>query len=311
MIFVVCANPALDRMLVLEEVALNEVNRAKDVSVTVGGKGVNVARAIRTVGGEAKLLLFLGGKTGESIKESLERECFSFSAWFLQDETRITTVLHETRIKRHTVINESGPLVPLVASGKLLRYLEEALQEGDYLVLSGSLPRGMRLDFYALSVEVARKKRAWAVVDASGESLRRALQNHPFMVKPNVREAEEVTGFPILSLADKLRAVEFFEAQGVECVVLSDGPRGVVAGWRGKRWYIGLREPFYGEYFIGSGDTLVGAMVARLTQGASFLEALRFGASCGLANTFSPGAGVFDPGMIPECERVIFVEPIS
>lgn len=311
MIFVVCANPALDRMLVLEEVALDEVNRAKDVSVTVGGKGVNVARAIRTLGGEARLLLFLGGKIGESIRENLERECFSFSAWPLQDETRITTILHETRIGRHTVINELGPLVPLVTSGKLLRYLEETLQEGDYLVLSGSLPRGMRLDFYALSVEVARKKGARAVVDASGESLRRALQNPPFMVKPNVREAEEVIDFPISSLEDKLRAVGFFEARGVECVVLSDGPRGVVAGWRGKRWYVGLRKPFHGEYFIGSGDTLVGAMVFCLTQGAPFLQALRFGVSCGLANTFSPGAGVFDPKIIPECEKVVFVEPIS
>lgn len=311
MIFVVCANPALDRILVFDEVALDEVNRAREVTVTAGGKGVNVARAIHTVGGEVKLLLFLGGRVGELMEECLHKEGLNFVAWPLQDDTRITTVLHEEKLKRHTVINEPGPLVPLSVVLQCLRFLEEHLDRGNYLILSGSLSRGMRQDFYAECTRKAKSRGARVVVDTSGEPLRKALQNPPFMVKPNVREAEEVVGFPIRSFEDKLQAVSVFEEYGVECVVLSDGPRGIVAGWRGKRWSVGLREPFHGEYFIGSGDTFVGAFVFCLAQGASFEEALHFGTSCGLANTFLRGAGVFDFGMVPRCAEFVFVEPIS
>lgn len=310
MIFVVCANPALDRLLVLREVVLNEVHRARGVSVTAGGKGVNVARAIHTVGGKAKLLLFLGGKIGEILKECLEREGLDYLAFPLDEDTRVTTVLHEEDTKRHTVINEPGPLVPLRVASQVLAVLSENLREGDYLVLSGSLPRGMRLDWYAECTKRVKAKGVRVVVDTSGEPLRRALQEPPFMVKPNVKEAEEVLGFPICSFEDKLRALSWFEERGVECVVLSDGPRGIVAGFAGKRWVVRLREAFHGEYFIGSGDTLVGTLVFRLSQGASFEEALRFGTACGLANTFTKGAGIFDPAMVPRCAEVVLVEPI-
>lgn len=310
MIFVVCANPALDRLLLLEEVVLDRVHRALEVTVTAGGKGVNVARAIHTVGGDARLLLFLGGRVGAMVEECLQREQLNYLSFPLDGETRITTVLHEKATKRHTVINEPGPLVPLKAALSLRAFLREHLTPGDYLILSGSLPRGVRQDWYAECAKVAVEKGARVVVDTSGEPLRRALQTPLFMVKPNVQEAEEVLGFPIRSLGEKLKAVDAFERQKVTCVVLSDGPRGIVAGYMGKRWVVTLREALHGEYFIGSGDTLVGTMVFRLSQGASFEEALRFGTACGLANTLTKGAGVFDPAMVPRCEESIAVEPI-
>lgn len=310
MIFVVCANPALDRLLVLDEVVLDEVHRAWEVTVTAGGKGVNVARAIHTLGGEAKLLLFLGGKVGSIVEECLKEEGLEYLVFPAEGETRITTVLHEEATKRHTVINEPGPLVPLKVALSLLEYLEHHLREGDYLILSGSLSRGMRLDWYAECAKRVQAKGARVVVDTSGEPLRRALQMPLFMVKPNVREAEEVLGFPIRSFEDKLKAVALLAERGVECVVLSDGPRGIVAEYEGKQWHVRLVEAFHGAYFIGSGDTLVGALVLRLAQGAPFEEALRFGTACGLANTFVRGAGVFDPAMVPRCEQVVLVEPI-
>ncbi len=310
MIFVLCANPALDRLLVLDEVVLDEVHRAKDVTVTPGGKGVNVARAIHRAGGKAKLLLFLGGRVGEMMVEGLRAENLDFSFWPLQEETRITTVLHEEKTGRHTVINEPGPVVPLAQAVQCLRFLEEHPGEGDYLVLSGSLPRGLRVDFYAECARRVLRKGVRVVVDTSGEPLRRALQNLPFMVKPNVKEAEGVLGFPIRSFEDKLRAVALFEEKGVECVVLSDGPRGIVASWKGERWSVELKEAVHGGYFIGSGDTLVGVLVLRLSQGAPFAEALRFATACGLANTFSRGAGFFDPAVVPRCLEAVVVKPI-
>jgi len=242
--------------------------------------------------------------------EGLRSENLDFSFWPLQEETRITTVLHEEKTGRHTVINEPGPVVPLAQAVQCLRFLEEHPGEGDYLVLSGSLPRGLRVDFYAECARRVLRKGVRVVVDTSGEPLRRALQNLPFMVKPNVKEAEGVLGFPIRSFEDKLRAVALFEEKGVECVVLSDGPRGIVASWKGERWSVELKEAVHGGYFIGSGDTLVGVLVLRLSQGAPFAEALRFATACGLANTFSRGAGFFDPAVVPRCLEAVVVKPI-
>ncbi|MEI6158098.1 MAG: PfkB family carbohydrate kinase, partial [Atribacterota bacterium] len=96
MILVICANPALDRLLVLPKLRLNEVNRTSVVEVTPGGKGINVARAIATVGEQEELFLFTGGSTGVTIGEELEKEKISFLTWPVMGETRITTVIHET-----------------------------------------------------------------------------------------------------------------------------------------------------------------------------------------------------------------------
>lgn len=311
MIFVLCANPALDRLLIMEELSLNEVNRASQVVENVGGKGINVARAIKRKGGNPHLLIFEGGSTGEKIKKGLDKEGFALTSW-PAGETRVTAVIHEEKTKRHTVINEPGPLVSIAATLACLHFLESHLHKGDYLVLSGSLPRGVRLDFYALLIEVAKRKEAFSVLDTSGEPLRRALSVSPFMIKPNVREAEEALGFSISSWEDKIKAVKVLENQGVELVILSDGKKGVVAAYRGEMWRVRMREETEGGgYSIGSGDTLVGVMVEYLEKGKSIEESLVAAMSCGLANTFYPGGGIFDEEKAEELERNILIERIK
>ncbi|MCX7668186.1 MAG: 1-phosphofructokinase family hexose kinase, partial [Atribacterota bacterium] len=292
MIYVLCLNPAFDRMLVMDHLELDEVNRVEKVHEVVAGKGVNVARAIRSVGGSSKLLLFLGGFIGKKIEKGLQEEGLEFMSWEAIGETRITTVIHERGEKRHTVLNEPGPLVSLSQAVKLYQFLENHIQDSDYLILSGSLPVGLRMDFYAQIVALGHHKRAKTVVDSSGEFLRRALKISPFMVKPNIREAEEALGFSIQNFEDKLQAVAMFLAQGIELVVLSDGPRGLLVGFKEKLWKVSLTREVQGEYFIGSGDTLVGVLIEELDRGRTMEEAISFATACGLANTLCPGAGV-------------------
>jgi len=310
LIYVVCPNPALDRMLILGEMELDGVNRVERVQEVVAGKGINVVRAMRSIGGEALLLLFLGGMTGEKIGRGLAQEAFTFRAWAAEGETRITTIIHEEGKKRHTVLNEPGPLVTMVEEIGLRRFLEEHLVPGDYLVLSGSLPPGLRVDFYAQLVLLARHKGVRSIVDSSGEFLRQALNFSPFMVKPNVKEAEEVLAFPISSWEDKRRAVYAFLHKGVELVVLSDGARGLLVGCGGKLWRVTAESEVAGHYFIGSGDTLVGVLVQTLAWGKSVEEAIVFATACGLANTLCPGAGIFELEKARELQKVIRKEAL-
>ncbi|MDI3543505.1 MAG: tagatose 6-phosphate kinase [Candidatus Atribacteria bacterium] len=311
MIFVLCANPALDRLLIMKELSLNDVNRALQVVETVGGKGINVARAIKRKGGNPHLLLFEGGSTGKKIITSLEKEGFLLTSW-PSGETRVTTVIHEENAGRHTVINEPGALVSISAVLASFHFLENNLHKGDYLVLSGSLPRGVRLDFYALLIRLAKKREAFSILDTSGEPLRRALPAAPFMIKPNAREAEEVLGFSISSWEDKIKAVKIFQNQGVELVVLSDGKKGVVAAYRGEIWEARMKKEVEGGgYSIGSGDTLVGVMVEYLEKKKSIKESLSAAVSCGLANTFCPGGGIFDERQAKELEKNIVLQRIK
>lgn len=309
MIYIVCANPALDRLLILPTLKLDEVNRTLRVEQTVGGKGINVARAIQNVGGNSKMYLFVGGEIGQKIVAGLDQEKFSFLSWPVIGETRITTVIHEEQTSRHTVINEDGPLVSIESAFALTRTIEHTLTSGDYLILSGSLPRGLRKDYYAILIAIAQRQGALAVLDSSGESLRVALSASPYMIKPNVREAEEALGFAILSLDDKIKAVHCFLDMRIPLVILSDGPRGLVVGHHDEVFIIKADNTFTsGGYAIGSGDTLVGVVVAQLSQQKDIKDAIRFGTACGLANTYCPGAGIFDLQFAHRLMDIIIIE---
>jgi len=307
-ISVVCANPALDRMLVLSDFKLNEVNRTSRVEVTVAGKGINVARAIQTVGGECQLYLFVGDNIGKKITTGLSQEHLPFFAWPVFGETRITTVIHEEKISRHTVINEDGPIVSLESSLALCRSLENHLNPGDYLVLSGSLPRGVRKDFYAVLIEIAHQKGASPVLDSSGAPFYSALLAAPYLIKPNVKEAEEALGFAIITLDDKIKAIRCFQEKMIPLVILSDGSRGLVIGYQDEVFGIKANTLSGGGFAIGSGDTLVGVVVDQLSRQVNVNEAIRFGTACGLANTFCPGAGVFDLSLAHQFMEHILIE---
>ncbi|HSV31587.1 MAG TPA: hexose kinase [Atribacteraceae bacterium] len=312
MIHVLCLNPALDHLLIINELYLDAVNRAAWSISTPGGKGINVARAIKTVGGEPLLHLFLGGMIGRKIGRALNKEIISFRAWPVEGETRITTVLHERLQKRHTVINVPGPPVRLSVIDRFYRFLDEIMMEGDYLVLSGSLSPGMRRDLYGCLMEMSTQKKVLSILDSSGDAFKWAFHFAPFMIKPNVEEAQEALGFPIRSLPDKVRAVREFRQKGVALVVLSDGPRGLVVGWESGVFFVSWPEEVKGgEYYIGSGDSMVGALVERLSRGLSVCEAVRFAAACGLANTFSPGAGFFDMNLADRLYRGITMTPVT
>ncbi|QPM67363.1 1-phosphofructokinase family hexose kinase [Atribacter laminatus] len=309
MILVVCANPALDRLLVLTELNLDGVNRASQVEVTVAGKGINVARAIRTMGFDSHLYLFLGGDNGIKVANGLSKEYLPFDAWPTLGETRLTTVIHEEKMNRHTVVNEIGPLVPFGSSLTLIHSIEKQLKPDDYLILSGSLPRGVRRDFYSALIYIAQQKKAYSVLDSSGLPFSLALNSIPFLIKPNVKEAEEALGFAILSLDDKIKAVHCFQKLKIPLIILSDGPKGLVVGYHDEVFIVKADNTLRGGGFsIGSGDTLVGGVVAQLSQQADVQDAILFGTACGLANTFCSGAGVFNLDMAHQFMEHIFIE---
>ena len=122
-------------------------------------------------------------------------------------------------------------MVNLESSLALIRSIESQLEPEDFLILSGSLPRGVRKDFYSVLIKIAHQKKAYSVLDSSGAPFSLALHSTPFLIKPNVKEAEEALGFAILSMDDKIKAVRCFQEKMIPLVILSDGPKGLVVGY--------------------------------------------------------------------------------
>ncbi len=295
----------------LEKLSLDGVNRTSFSITNAGGKGVNVARAVKTLGGEAQLLLFAGGPTGQWLLNSLKDEGIAAKNYPIQRPTRITTVLHEDAPPRHTVINEPGSPVPLAVTERFFKEFEQILRKDDYLVLSGSLPPGIPTDFYKRLLIMGKKHEVCCILDSSGIAFSQAFLFHPFMVKPNVKEAEEALGYRVSNHAEKIKAIRDFLKQGVANVVLSDGARGLLVGGDEGWWELTFHgKTVCGRFGIGSGDTLVGVLVEALSRGVPWAEALLRGASCALANTFTPGSGVFDPALAELLSRDVHVESL-
>jgi 1-phosphofructokinase family hexose kinase len=277
-IHVVQANPAMDRIEVLEGLKLGSVNRSIAAAVVAGGKGLNVARGLRRLGHPVAAYGFLGGTAGEFIRQACARLGIADRHVSLDDETRICMILVDSTTGRSTVINERGPTIGHEDEVRLIRSVVACCRSGDVVVMAGSLPAGASADLYARLVSEVAAIGARAVVDTSGGALRAAMEREPWMVKANVHELAEV-GLSVDRLADHVHG-------GTEWIVATDGEGGAEArskeaGWRATVPTVDVTNA------TGAGDVLLAGLLDRLERGAPMAEALRFAAACAAASVTS------------------------
>jgi 1-phosphofructokinase family hexose kinase len=292
-IYTVTLNPTLDRTLTVAEIVFNDVLRASQVRLDWGGKGLNVSRALKALGGESVVMGFCGGATGKQLEDGLHALDIRTHFTHIENETRSTVFIAEVGSERHIKVNEIGPLVSPVEQAALLRLVTETAQPGDYWTLNGSLPPGAAADIYARLTAIVQERGGRACLDSSGEALRLGCQAKPYLVKPNRVEAEALCGFTIQSREDALRAAQVFLELGVGLVALSLGGDGLllaapsVAAWA-KPPQVTIQGP------TGAGDALLAGLLWAFQSGASFEDAARWGAACGTAAALLPGTAVAD-----------------
>jgi 1-phosphofructokinase family hexose kinase len=297
MIYTVTLNPVLDRTLSVPAIVFDDVLRATDVRFDWGGKGFNVSRALRLLGGESMALGFTGGGTGRMLERGLAELGIATELTPIQGETRTNVVIAEEGTGRYIKVNEAGPTILPAEREALLEKVRRLAKPGALWVLSGSLPPGVPAGFYALLVETIQSRGGLVFLDASGEPFRLGCAAGPFLVKPNTAEAAEALGISIREregdwLAEDLRAAgEAFLRQGITYVALSLGAGGL--------WFAGrdascrLRPPKIrlGNP-TGAGDSLLAGMVWALARGLSPREAAHWGVAAGSAAAMHAGTGV-------------------
>jgi len=304
MIITVTLNAAIDKSLSVPNFRLGRRHRTVDQTTMPGGKGVNVARTLKTLGQPVIATGFAGGQTGTRIVEQLTAESILNDFVRIREESRTNTAVHDPTTGEQTEINERGPAVTESEIGLFRDKLLYLARGADIVVFAGSLPRGVDAGIYASLITELRELGVTTIVDSEGEPMRHAVRAEPEVISPNVVEAEELVGHEFNDEEDRVASVGEMVALGAGEAIMTL-PDGCVASLKvdGERvmhrvWI----EPREAVAAVGAGDAFLAGYVAARYTGESPAECLRRAVACGAESTGRLGAGLID---LPAVERLL------
>ncbi|TNE63100.1 MAG: 1-phosphofructokinase family hexose kinase [Alphaproteobacteria bacterium] len=281
-------NPAVDVATDVEHVQPTRKLRCGPARRDAGGGGINVARVLKRLGAPVTALFPAGGSIGALLEKLVEAEDVPCRAVPIDGETRENFTATEKSGDQFRFVL-AGPALAAAEWHACLFATEDELAEGDILVASGSLPPGAPTDFYARAALVAHTAGARFILDTAGDALKAALGAGVSLVKPNLRELQDLTGETLVDEASQLAACRALVADGkTEAVALSLGADGALlvtadGAWRAR----GPDEKVASA--VGAGDSFVAGLAWALADGKSMDEALRAGMAAGTAAVLTPG----------------------
>jgi 1-phosphofructokinase/tagatose 6-phosphate kinase len=300
MIITVTLNAALDKTLEVPNFTPGRRHRTVDQKTMPGGKGVNIARAIKRLGQPVIATGLAGGATGNRIVEALNDEAILNAFVRIREESRTNTAVLDPTTGMHTEINERGPSI----SAQELELFRDKLlylaKGASICVFAGSLPRGIDTDVYASLIRGVRKLGVTTIIDTDGEPLRLAAKAEPEVVSPNELEAEELVGHEFNDDDDRARAVAEIARLGPAEAIMTvpDGCYGQIIESGASVLYRVTVEELEARSSIGSGDAFLAGYVASRYAGREPVDCLRYGVACGAESTQHIGAGILEPGKV-------------
>lgn len=281
-------NPAIDGSCEADRVFPTHKIRTRNEKYDPGGGGINVARVISRLGGEATACYLAGGATGAVLDSLLDHHGIARERIDIADHTRASLAVHERATGKEYRFVPEGPLLDEVEWRAALDHVES--MACDYLVASGSLPRGAPDDFYARLAQLSARHGARFVLDTSGEPLARAVAGGGiFLLKPSIGEFERLVGRDLPDVAAIGEAAgAIVESGRVDHIAVSMGHRGaLLADSSGIRVLPAV--PVEARSTVGAGDSFVAAMTLAMARGGTADEAFRYGLAAGTAAVLSPG----------------------
>lgn len=280
-------NPAVDLASVAPTVVPTRKIRTKNERLDPGGGGINVSRVIHALGGETLALILVGGVTGGLIQDMLRDAAVPFQPLPMAGLTRISLNIHEDSTGQEYRFVPEGPEVSAAEWQAVLTALETV--EGDWLVASGSLPRGVPADIYARIGDLAARRGMRFVLDTSGPPLKAALGHHIALMKPSLGELEEAVGRKLATRAEQEReAMALVRGGAATRIAVTLGPEGAfLASAEGAVHMPAVSGPVVSA--VGAGDAFLAAMVLSLSRGESDRDALAWGIAAGAAAVASLG----------------------
>jgi 1-phosphofructokinase family hexose kinase len=296
-IVTVTLNAALDRTLTVPHFQRGHRHRASDVLTLAGGKGINVARALKRLDVPVVATGLAGGRTGTRIVEELTSEAILNDFVRIGAESRTSTAVVDPTEGSYTEINEWGPKVTADELEMLLEKLHYLSRGADFVVFAGTLPRGVEESFYAEAVRDLNRRDVPVVLDSEGQPLRFGVEAEPFLVSPNQLEAEHVVGQELEDEEDFLMALDAMAELGARNVqiTLESGCYALFREERHVKRYKALAPSVEAVSVVGAGDVLLAQFIAAQLAWKPPEESLRLAVAAGAASTLEVGAGRFDP----------------
>ncbi len=312
MIITVTLNAALDKTLEVPNFTPGRRHRTVDQKTMPGGKGVNIARAIKRLGQPVIATGIAGGATGNRIVDALNAESILNAFVRIREESRTNTAVLDPTTGLHTEINERGPTISLHELELFREKLLYLAKGASVCVFAGSLPRGLEPDVYAGLIRGVRKLGVVTIVDTDGEPLRHAVKAEPSVVSPNELEAEELVGHEFHDEDDRARAVCDIASLGPPEAIMtvSDGCFGRVLEAGSPVLYRVSVAELETRSRIGSGDAFLAGYVAARYAGRPPVECLRYGVACGAESTQHIGAGIVEPAKVDRLLEWVRAAPI-
>ena len=317
MIVTVTLNTAIDKTLSVPNFRLGRRHRTVEQTTMPGGKGVNVARVLKTIGLPVIATGFAGGATGTRIVDQLTQLSVLTDFVRIGEESRTNTAVIDPTTGEQTEINEKGPKVTPQEVELFVDKLLYLAKGASLCVFAGSLPRDVDTDIYAFLIRELRKLNVTTVVDTDGDPLRRAVRAEPDVVSPNILEAEELVGHEFNDDEDRTYAVKEVCDMGAREALMTM-PDGCFARMHPPheaepvifrvRVRGGAIEP---RATVGSGDAFLAGYVAARYQSKPVEDALAFAVACGAESTQHLGAGLVDPDRVQRLLGEVDVERMS
>jgi 1-phosphofructokinase family hexose kinase len=313
MIITVTLNAAIDKTLAVPNFRLGRRHRAVEQTAMAGGKGVNVARALRGLGQPVIATGIAGGPTGTRIVEHLTEEGILNDFVRIREESRTSTAVIDPTSGEQTEINERGPNV---SDGELELFVDKLLylaKGAAVCVFAGSLPRGVDAGLYGRLIEEMRRLGVTTLIDSEGEPLLLATRTAPEVVTPNEIEAEGLVGHEFADEEDRRRALgEMVEMGAREAIMtLADGCLAVLGDGTDRSLYRATLEPLEPVSSVGSGDAFLAGFVAARYGGRDPDRCLRFAVACGAESTQHFGAGQLDQRDVERLVSEVRVETLE
>ncbi len=285
MIYTVTFNPAIDYIVHTGTMQVGQVNRSQGEELYFGGKGINVSFVLHELGLPSKALGFVAGFTGAAIEAGIQEQ--GIATDFVHLNSGFSRINVKIKSGEETELNGQGPNISEAAVAELFEKLNQ-LQDGDILILAGSIPNTMPADSYEKILAHLSDKKIKVVVDATKDLLLKVLPYHPFLIKPNNHELGELFGVTLHSIEEIATYAKKLQEMGAQNVLISmAGDGALLIDETGKQHVCGVCKGTV-KNSVGAGDSMVAGFVAGSMHG-DYEAALKLGTAAGGATAFSEG----------------------
>ena len=310
MIITVTMNPAIDKTVTIDRLCPGGLNRIKEVEYDAGGKGINVSKTIKALGGESIATGFLGGNTGKNIEMILDENGICHDFVWVNGETRTNTKIVEEN-GSVTELNEPGPVIGEEQLKALMDKLEAYADENALFILAGSIPSGVDKQIYADIIRLVHAKGAKVLLDADGDLFRNSLDAVPDMIKPNRVELEEYAGIDYRSSDEEiLNLARELLGRGIDTVAVSMGKSGAMLirnGFEVKCPALAVKA----HSTVGAGDAMVAALAYSYDQKLGHEETARLCMATSAGAVTTVGTKPPKKEVVEELKKQVIIERIG